>query len=86
MTGQQPSETGDILGPTWAFLGPSWTPSRRVAGGSPVPYLPKVVKTLRTSFIVRIVPLCRFIFSLILSILIHLIPILTHLERHDEAT
>ena len=71
------------LGPSWGHLGP------RLAGllaGSPEPYLRKVVKTLRTSFIFRILPLCRFILSLILSILIHLIPISIHLERHDEAT
>ena len=73
-----------LLGPSWGQLGLSWGHlGPRLAGllaGSPEPYLPKVAKTLRTSFSLGILPLCRLILSLILSILSHLIPILNHLS------
>ena len=73
-----------VLGPSWGQLGLSWGHlGPRLAGllaGSPEPYLRKVVKTLGTSFSFRILPLCRFILPLILSIFIHLIPFLTHLS------
>ena len=64
----EPANNPARRGPRWPQEGPSWPQKAPWPTGllarQPASYLPKVVKTLGTSCIFRIWPLCRLIVSL----------------------